>query len=117
LFGKPGTTISPATPRSARSTKSKIIDVPEGDTGRGSESDSDSDSLADLEETPSKKQRRLPTRQTRGVTKYCDDSDVGVLGGDDTEDEYDPFKLREEEEKREARKNRSRRYVNGEDDD
>ena len=79
------------------------------------DSDSDSDSLADLEETPTKtvqKQRTMPTRQSRAVRKYyADDDEINAGTVENSDDEFDPFKLREEAQKKEARKRRSRRYT------
>jgi hypothetical protein len=85
--------------------------------------DSDSDSLADIEETPSKrakKQRLLPTRTSRTRIKtyavvkgrFGDDDDAvrpddGTV--EDTEDEYNPFQLRREQAKKDARSHRTRR--------
>lgn len=89
-------------------------------------SDSDSDSLADLQDTPSKsvvankKQRTLPARSTRGTRqsyKTEDETDVDMGVDDlDSADEFDPFKVRQDEEKREARKLRGRRHSIEDDD-
>ncbi len=86
--------------------------------------DSDSDSLADLEDTPTKapvkKQRIMPTRQNRAVKKYdtyADEDVVGAGGAEESDDEFDPFKLRQEQEKKDARKHRSCRYSKKHDSD
>jgi hypothetical protein len=91
--------------------------------------DSDSDSLAGIEETPSKrakKQRLLPTRTSRTPIKtyavvkgrFGDDDDADADNTnvrpddgtvEDTEDEYNPFQLRREQAKKDARSHRTRR--------
>lgn len=79
-------------------------------------SDSDSDSLAGLGDTPTKsssaRKRTLPPRQSRAARKsYAADEvmDAGEL--EESGDEFDPYKIREEQKKREARKNRGRFYM------
>ena len=84
-------------------------------------SDSDLDSLADLADTPTKsqtnKQRTLPARLSRAVPKYYADEDFNAGELEESDDEYNPFKLRQEEEKKEARKQRVRQYADNYDSD
>ena len=54
----------------------------------------------------------MPTRQSRAVRKYyADDDEINAGTVENSDDEFDPFKLREEAQKKEARKRRSRRYT------
>lgn len=104
----------PAAPRGPHTTK-QITCQPEVED-HTIESDSDSDSLADLDDTPTKtvkKQRMMPTRKSRGVMKNYAVDDVADAGGLDEsdDDEFNPFKLRQEQEKKDARKHRARRYA------
>ena len=83
-------------------------------------SDSDSDSLADLEDTPTKsikRPRTLPTRQSRHATKYFAEDDADASGVEESDGEFDPFKMREEERKKEARRSRTRRYASESDEE
>jgi hypothetical protein len=95
-------------------------------------SDTDSDSLAGVDETPTrdaKRQRRLPARASRSAVKsYAVDTDVFTKDGDsddndaalkktpdagameeESEDDFNPFKARREQEKKEAKAQRGRR--------
>jgi hypothetical protein len=83
------------------------------------ETDSDSDSLADFGDTLSKvpkRKRMLPARSTRGGRNYYGDGELDAGGADESDDEFDPFKVRKEEEKKEARRNRMLGYTKDTDD-
>ncbi|ERF72126.1 hypothetical protein EPUS_02917 [Endocarpon pusillum Z07020] len=95
------------------------LDKKAGNDRNGSDSDSDSDSLADLGDTPTKaganKQRIQPERRSRAVRKdYTDDWATGEL--DETDEDFDPYKMRQEQEKQ-AKRHRARRYADNDDSD
>jgi hypothetical protein len=83
-------------------------------------SDSDSDSLADLEDTPTKsikRQRTMPARRTRVATKYFAEDDADAGEAEESDEEFDPFKMREEQRKKEARRTRMSRYASESDEE
>jgi hypothetical protein len=60
----------------------------------------------------------MPTRRSRAVKKsYADDDVVGTAGPEESDDEFDPFRLRQEQQKKDARRYRGRRWANEYDSD
>lgn len=109
-------------------SRSTIADVAGATVGLGekagndrNDSDSDSDSLADLEDTPTKavanKQRTLPARRTRAARKDYAEEDCATGELDESDEDFDPFRMRQEKEKQEARKRRARCYADNYDSD
>jgi hypothetical protein len=82
------------------------------------DSDSDLDSLVGLEDTPTKapitKKRTLPARQSRAARKcYAEDGFVDAGELEESDDDFNPFKVREAEQKKDARKHRGRYFAEG----
>ncbi|KAF7512598.1 hypothetical protein GJ744_000859 [Endocarpon pusillum] len=95
------------------------LDKKAGNDRNDSDSDSDSDSLADLGDTPTRadanKQRTQPKRRSRDVRKdYTEDCATGELN--ESDEDFDPFKMRQEQEKQ-AKRQRARCYADNYDSD